>query len=55
MPCGTFIGIRMRSRRADILAVKNEIKTSLEKVDELVLRWMDMRRNECPRGNVACQ
>src|SRR5262245_54324557 len=36
--------------RHDIPALENEIKTSLEKVDELVLRWMDMRRDECPRG-----
>ena len=42
------------ARRADILAVENEIKTSLEKVDELVLRWMDMRRTNVP-GEVCAR
>src|SRR5262245_29111094 len=33
--------------RDGILAVQEEIKTSFEKVNEFVLRRMDMWRNEC--------
>src|SRR5262249_51081627 len=30
-------------------SLQREIEAPLEEVNELVLRWMDMRRNECPR------